>query len=230
MAMRVDVNREGFERIRSASDLFTITQGDMRGPILTRVSQAHRRHERRIFATEGGESGRGRWPALSPGYAAIKRRKVPGKKILVWSGDMKDRFISASRSEYIEEFVPEGAGGTILLGARSLIATYHFQGADETRRSKPGRRTLTPRGLRRFRSALESRRTLTPAQAARLARRAAPVSAFAPKTFRWHLPRRDMVTKSPEQVADIQRSIVEWYRLERLPQIHRAMRAAQGRG
>lgn len=126
--MKVDVNRAAFERVRSAADLLTITLGDLQGPILTRVAQVHRSQERRIFASEGTEGRFGRWPALSPDYAKRKKKLRPGRKILVWSGDMKDRFITPSRPENVEEFVPRGLGGTFRLGAVSEIAGYHFRG------------------------------------------------------------------------------------------------------
>lgn len=197
--LKVDVNRQGFERLRSATDLLVITRGDLQGPVLTRVAQAHRKQEAAIFASEGGQGASGVWPRLSPAYAQRKatagragRAAVKGKKgkartaalralkapisqkILVWSGDMKDRFLSASRPENIEQFVQTSpTGGVFQLGASSTIAGYHFEGGP-------------------------------------------------------HLPRRDMVTKTREQVLAIWQAIVDWYRTERLPQVFRAIRLASG--
>lgn len=199
MQLKVDVNRSGLERVRRATDLLVITRGDLQGPVLTRVAQVHRQQEAAIFASEGADGAAGTWPPLSPDYAERKRRAgrsgmaavkgTKGKartaalralrrpisqKILVWSGDMKDRFLRHGRAENIERFVQTGpATGKFQLGAASKIAGYHFKG-----------------GAR--------------------------------------LPRRDMITKTTEQVAECWRAIVEWYRTERIPQAQRAIRAASG--
>ena len=198
MALKVDLNRQAFPRIRSAADAFLITAADLRGPVLTRLAQEHRKQEARIFATEGRESGAS-WPALSPKYLERKRRalsharrrqkaaKTKGKKakrarpagsgrgspislkILIWSGDMRERFLSPSRPENIERFILIGpakapTGGVFQFGAQSDIAAYHFAGNE-------------------------------------------------------FLPVRDMVTKSPDQIAKLQAALVRWYNTERLPQV-----------
>lgn len=129
MKLKVDVNRESFERLRSATDLLVITRGDLQGPVLTRVAQEHRRQETRIFASEGAEGGGGTWPQLSPEYAKRKRRLRPGRRMLVWSGDLKDRFLKHSHPDNIETFQVTGPSqGAFLLGARSEIGGYHFRG------------------------------------------------------------------------------------------------------
>lgn len=199
MKLKVDVNRQAFERLRSATDLLIITGGDLKGPVLTRVAQVHRTQEAAIFASEGAEGASGAWPRLSAAYAERKanagkagRTAVKGKKgkvrtaalralkapiaqkILVWSGEMRDRFLNHSKPENIEEFVPTSATtGVFRLGAASEIAGYHFQGND-------------------------------------------------------HLPKRDMVTKTREQVLACWQAIVDWYRNERLPQAQRAIKGLGG--
>ena len=200
--LRVDINRRAYERIRTCADAFTITNGDLKGPILTEVAQVHRQQERRIFASEGGEGGQGIWASLSAAYKQRKGRLVGARrKILVFSGDMKERFIRPSRPEYVERFVAlSKTEGVFELGARSKIAGFHFQegiglGVKQVRTSKPGtgkNRKQKPR-----------------------------TKPFIPKTFTWSLPRRDMVSKTAAQVAKMRQAIVDWYREERLPQITR---------
>lgn len=45
--------------------------------------------EKELFASQGGTGGAGRWPALSPGYAAWKAKHYPGAGILVRSGALR---------------------------------------------------------------------------------------------------------------------------------------------
>lgn len=149
MNLRIDLDRTAFDRLRSCADALVITQGDLAGPVLVRLGQEHRRQERRIFASEGGEGSQGKWPPLSPAYAERKSKSVGRKKILVWSGDMRDRFIRASRGEYHQRFVRTGsASGHFEFGAQSEIGTYHFHGVDESRTSKPKSSGKTPKVFR----------------------------------------------------------------------------------
>ena len=198
--IRFEPNTQGIERIRSAARLFEVTQLDMAGPVLVRLSQEHQRQEREIFSTEGAAGGQGRWPALSPEYAARKRAAMGagraaarGKKgkprttllrrlgrpismrILVWSGDMRDRFLRPSRPEYVARYVETGpATGRFEFGAASDIASYHAQ-----QRGAGGGR----------------------------------------------LPRRDMVIKTPQQMTRLRVAFLDWYRKERVPMAFRALRA-----
>jgi hypothetical protein len=157
MGFRVDVNRRGFERLRHGISLLEITEGDMQGPVLTRAAQVHRKQEREIFATEGAAGGGGTWAGLSPAYAARKRaamlagrkerkeaKTLVGKikslvqgakdrpismKVLIWSGDMRDRFLTPGRPEYVERYISTSPGrGSFQFGAASTIASYHKAG------------------------------------------------------------------------------------------------------
>ena len=78
MKMRVDINREGYERLRTLGSLLTVTDGDLRGPVLTRVAQVHRKQEAAIFTSEGAEGGSGTWAPLSPEYAKRKQAALSG--------------------------------------------------------------------------------------------------------------------------------------------------------
>lgn len=181
MKFACDLNMKAFPRIRTRIDALLLQEADFRGPILTRLGQLHRDQEQRIFGSEGAAGARGSWPALSPAYAAHKRRKVGRKRILVWSGDMKERFISPSRPEYVQSFIPTGrAAGLFQFGAASVLAGYHFAGGTSTHRSRPKK--------------------------------------GSGKTYRVVLPRRDMVTKSPAQILEMQKEFIAWYRNERIPQ------------
>jgi hypothetical protein len=203
MKPRLKVNKDGMQRLRVGTEAFAITRGDLEGPILVRLGQEHRRQEKRIFASEGAEGEQGKWPSLSPAYKAFKVRAVgPRKKILVFSGDMKQRFIKPSRTEYIQtmDITGDSKGATkaiVSLGARSEIAGYHFQGSDVTRRSRPGTGKNKKRGKRK--------------------------KPFKAKTYRVKLPRRDMITKTTDQILAMRQVLIDWYRDERVPQAQRAL-------
>jgi len=210
--LAVDANREAFPRLRTCSEALGVSVEDMKGPVLTRLSQAHRKQEKNIFESEGARGATGVWEPLSPEYERRKIALVAGMPILVFSGDMRNRFVSPSRPENIERFVPsskkkgQALRGIFQFGAVSGIATFHFLGSDSTRRSRPGA----------GKNKKKNKRT----------------KPFKSKTFRVRLPRRDMVTKSPAQLRDLQKVFIDWYRTERVPQVvkicAKEMRAAEG--
>lgn len=116
-------------RLRSALDLLAINSEDLGTLVLRRVGAVHRAQQAQIFASQGAVGGRGPWKPLAPRYAAWKARVKPGAKILVFSGDMKERFVNLGRPEHVETFVPTGPGaGYYLLGARSDRAAAHLYG------------------------------------------------------------------------------------------------------
>jgi hypothetical protein len=156
MGLTVKINRAPLERVRLATELLNITPGDMAGPVLIRVGEVHREQEKEVFSTQGATSIVGRWAPLSADYAARKKAallsgrrelKASGFKkkeersilrglmkrpismnILVWSGDMRDRFLRVARPEYIQRALV-AAGNVYLMqfGAASDIASYHAQ-------------------------------------------------------------------------------------------------------
>lgn len=186
------INLSAYPELRTCAEALMITNNDLKGPILVRVGQTHRKQAKRIFASEGSEGASGRWPALSEAYDARKRAMFGGQKILVATGEMKRQFVKKSSPGYIQRFQPKGKGGVFVLGAQSEIAVFHFKGADSTRTS-------------------EARRTRKKGE-----------KPFKPKVFRVTLPKRDMATKTRKQLKAIEETIVKWYRDERIPQVVKA--------
>jgi hypothetical protein len=190
--IKINVNKLAFPRLRSCAQAFSITAHDFEGQILSLFGALHRRQEKEIFKTEGAASG-AKWAALDPKYAArkkaitaaagqVKRQvkaaglKVPklfprGAKILVLSGDMKERFVNSGRPEYIQEALVGKTSVLYRFGAESEIAGYHVEGNP-------------------------------------------------------NLPVRDMVRKSPEQVAEFRATLLDWYVNKRIPQALKACRVA----
>ena len=139
--IKVDINRKAFERVRTCAEALLISEGDLKGPVLTRLAQKHRRQMKEVFSSEGRVGASGQWEVLNPGYAVRKRKKWGRRRILVASGDMKERFTATSRTENIERFVASGPGrGTYQFGARSKIAVAHFKGFSGFRTSTLGKR------------------------------------------------------------------------------------------
>jgi hypothetical protein len=117
-------NPEAFKRVRTIIEGFAVTEGDLKGPLLTRLGTIHRAQERRVFSTQSqGEIYP--WRKLSPAYAAAKKRLLGTVgKILVLSGETKERFIKKSRREYRQFYNRP----YMSFGAVSNIASYHFKG------------------------------------------------------------------------------------------------------
>lgn len=129
--MKVVIRKNPYimKRLMTQNQAFAITNADLGGQVLVRLGVVHRRQEKAIFASQGAAGASGRWPKLSPGYAKWKRRVFPGKKILVLSGEMKERFTVPSRPEYIQRFTPTGEGrGVVSFGASDEVAVKHFRG------------------------------------------------------------------------------------------------------
>ena len=129
MNVCVRTNREGFKRVRTMAEALQLSDGDMRGPVLTLFGQLHRKQTKRIFATEGGEGASGKWPALSPAYAKKKRKLFGRKPILVATGEMKGRFVIPTNPSYFQRYFPQSAGrGLFRFGARSGKGAAHRTG------------------------------------------------------------------------------------------------------
>lgn len=119
-------NPQGFQRLRTLQEAFVVTEADKAGPLLRRLGQIHRAQERRIFATEGAAGRSGKWAALKPAYLAWKIRQLGAAgKILVLSGETKERFVTPTRPEYIQRYVSPG----MQFGARSEVAGFHVRGS-----------------------------------------------------------------------------------------------------
>lgn len=75
----------------------------------------------RVFSNEG-TAETGKWSPLSPRYGAWKARVRPGRKILVFDGDLREAFTS------MEHGVTEIWNKGMVVGAYDPIAGYHQHG------------------------------------------------------------------------------------------------------
>jgi phage gpG-like protein len=85
-----------------------------------------RKIETNQFSSEGRMGRTGQWAPLSPDYAARKYAAVGRRKILVWSGKMRDSFTKLT-DEHIAEAVRVGANWHLRFGSKNRIAPYHQQ-------------------------------------------------------------------------------------------------------
>lgn len=158
------------------TEALKVTQGDLKGPVLTKFGALHRKQMNRIFATQGAAGGGGLWAALSPPYAKKKARHFPGRKILQLSGDLKASFTVRGNPYYVQRFIPRGSGGSFGFGSTHPEAAPHYYGNPALARSPS-----TPQARSIF---------------GRIARR---------------LPKRDMITKTAEMLAEFTTEFKSWY-------------------
>lgn len=126
MRVKVTPNPEAFKRLRFMNEALKISEGDMRGPVLIRLGQLHRKQMQRIFASQGTEGRAGRWTELEERYAQRKRRTFGRKKILQLTGETKARFTVRTNPAYVQKYLGRGRW---VFGAASNVAAAHFHGS-----------------------------------------------------------------------------------------------------
>ncbi len=105
------------------------------------------------FASEGSASGP-KWQRLSPRYGRRKARERPGRRILVYDGDLRRSFIGRGAFR-----ISRIVGDVLELGSSHPLAIVHHEGSHARhgvrgyarRRRKPSQRALTKRGKLRMR-------------------------------------------------------------------------------
>lgn len=85
--------------------------------ILGRIEQEFYEIEVRQFAT----SGQGRWPALSPAYAARKQRTHPGQPLMVRDGELRESLTRQGGKWQVRRLT----GNTLEIGTNRPGAAAH---------------------------------------------------------------------------------------------------------
>lgn len=139
---------EGFDRLRTMMQALVITDNEKRGPLLREMDATHRRQTRAAFTTQGASTGTP-WVPLSRRYAAWKRQVRPGKRILVFDGEMRDGHTQASDPSHIRRFIRPF---TYAFGIASEKAWRHENGIGVPNQKLPRRSVLqkTAADLRGF--------------------------------------------------------------------------------
>ena len=131
MAFRMRVNRDSFKRVRTRIEALQLSDADRSGPLLIELDRENTRQVRRAFASEGSTTGSGRWPRWSPKYAAWReslagRRRSIGRRMLVLTGTMRDKFISPSHGDHVAEW---RGGFRYAFGVADDVAYIHMGSA-----------------------------------------------------------------------------------------------------
>lgn len=137
--IRMRSNPAGIERLRTRTQAILLSDADKGGPLLIELDRVHSRQARRAFTTQGASTGAA-WKPLSPGYAKWKRKVKPGRRILVFNGDMRDRYTMPTNANHIREYVRPF---TYRFGVVSEKAWRHETGTGEGRQVLPRRSALT---------------------------------------------------------------------------------------
>lgn len=152
--------------------------------ILANVGPVDKVQNTANFATEGAASG-DTWAPLSARYAAAKRKAVGSKKILVYSGDLRNASTNAGHPDR-RVFM---ASGVVNLGTAHRLAAVHQFGARGSAHVKPHHRNLTKASAKQGRGA---------------GGRRGQVRGYSRKV---NLPARPMIRKSEAQHAAIMLAI-----------------------
>ena len=68
-------------------------------PVLKKIADSFYKHMEDVFEREGASGNRQRWHPLNPRYAAWKRKRYPGAKILVLTGELKESLTNPKSSK-----------------------------------------------------------------------------------------------------------------------------------
>lgn len=111
-------------RLREMTTAFILSEEEKAGPVLNALTPTHIAQVQRAFSTEGGSTGMGAWPQLSPRYAAWKIKQGFAQGILVLTGQFKEA--ATTMEGLIREYTRPniyGFGFSSIVGLRHEIGT-----------------------------------------------------------------------------------------------------------
>jgi len=129
---RIDIKR--LPRVQELQSLLTITPAAAESA-LSAFDRSFREHERALFSSEGA-SGGAIWAPLSPKYAARKRRRWPGRRILTATGRLR-RSLVQSDPEHVREWHLVGENALLVVGTRDPVAAFHHEGTPRMPKRDP---------------------------------------------------------------------------------------------
>lgn len=127
--VRIRPNAAGFARLRSLNAALILSEGDRRRLLLPALDEVARTAANKAFTSQGG----GTWPALSPRYAAWKRRAGHGSRMMVMAKpyrgrqarQMREGFTKAGGPGHIRRWV---GGFRFVFGIADDVAYRHEHG------------------------------------------------------------------------------------------------------
>ena len=141
-------------RVRNLDTLFDFTPVEADAALET-FDALVRRYEIELFATQG-LSGGTFWPPLSPEYAERKRKLRPGRKILVYDGNLRQSLTTLASPEHVAMSAKTGPGRWVLRsGSTNRVGKYHLTGGKYLPVRKP--MSFTPEQVENMRRAIANR-------------------------------------------------------------------------
>lgn len=126
MRIRVRINNEAFERIRTRARGLVLSEADRRGPLLVELGAVNIAQVRRAFTSRGATVPTGPWPAWSSRYAAWRARKGLGSRMMRLTDTLYGKFTSPTHGSHIRRWV---RGLLYQFGAIDDVAAWHREGA-----------------------------------------------------------------------------------------------------
>lgn len=115
--------RDGLVQLKAELRSLTSGGSPLQRQIIEDFSKPDKEQNVQAFASQGASSG-GAWAALSPRYAAYKRKMVGAKKILVWSGALRSSATNKGNSDRVLEM----RSSVITTGSKHRLAAIHQAG------------------------------------------------------------------------------------------------------
>lgn len=133
-------------RIDDIRKVVEMTRGDL-SKMTTQMDILFRKNEKRLFNTEGSSGGR-KWPKLSPRYKKQKRKKFPGRKIMVATGRLRKGLTVKSHPDHIARHTKD----SIKIGVANVLPAYHgsVKGRKNPRLPKRDVFQMTPKQRRSY--------------------------------------------------------------------------------
>ena len=128
--LELSIEQVGEARLRATFDRLVPALSDLRGA-WPEVRKKFHEIELRLFLSEGATGAHGRWRDLSRDYARRKARRVPGKGILQYTGELRMSLTGVGDSDVRME--------PLLFEERSAVwyGKYHAFGVGRLPRRRP---------------------------------------------------------------------------------------------
>ena len=114
--------------LKTFRDLVNLDKRAVEVEVLPVVDSAYRAREVRVFATEGEGTDRYPWQELSEPYRRHKAIHRPGRKILVWDGNMRAAFTTTNNDHVAYAYSNQGAWRLVIGGRGPSWWRSHAEG------------------------------------------------------------------------------------------------------
>lgn len=124
------------DRVRNLDTLFDFTRVEAEAAQES-FDAVVRKYETELFASEGVTGGT-YWAPLSAAYAKRKNKKRPGRKTLVYDGDLRRSLTTLKNPEHVSTYAKQPNGNWLLRsGSSNQVGRYHLEGSAKLPVRKP---------------------------------------------------------------------------------------------